>query len=345
MPDLLLQRLLNALPDAILVVDERTLIRAANGRAAALLSMPAGDLRGRSVLDFVAGDRATAMRFLQRCSGSGSATPVPLKLRSPDGEAAVRAHGAALRTDGETLIVLHCTPGRRASAVFRDLEERLRALHRELHHERGLQLELERALDERETLLLELHHRVRNNLQVISSLINLQLRELDSPAAQEALRSAQVRIQALALVHNELHEQGRLKEIDLADLLPRICRHLTAFYGMSGRVTCVTEIASCMLAIERASPLALLVTEAVTNALKHAFPGDRSGTITLTFPAAEGERLLRIADDGVGLPEGAEQAERGVVGWQLMRVLADQLNARLEIRSADGVEVLLGPLY
>ena len=341
MPGAVLQRLLNASPHAVLLVDERTLIRAANDRVAEQLGRPPSALRGRSLLEFVEGNPEGVLRFLRRCSGSGSALPGPLTLSTPAGPAALVAHGAGMRIGDEAFILLHCTEGRRASVVFRRLEERLQALHHELHEERRLHTELQEALHERETLLHEIHHRVRNNLQIITSFLNLQMREHGAGEGREALRNAQARIQALALVHNQLYSQDGIDRIDMATLLPNLCHHLVAIYEVADRVSFAASLPPCPLDVGRASPLALLVTEAVTNALKHAFPQQRTGRISLTLASGHGERQLIIADDGVGLPEAAQGRERQSVGLQLMRALADQLGARLEIRAANGVEVTL----
>lgn len=339
MPGAVLHRLLNASPHAVLLVDERTIIRAANDRVAEQLCRSTGALRGRSLLEFVEGDPEAVLRFLRRCSGSGSALPGPLTLATQYGPATLVAHGAGLRLGDEAFILLHCTEGQRASVVFRRLEERLQALHRELHQERRLHLELQQALHERETLLHEIHHRVRNNLQVITSFLNLQMREHGAGEGREALRNAQARIQALALVHNQLYSQDGIDRIDMAVLLPNLCHHLAAIYEVADRVTFAASLPTWPLDVGRASPLALLVTEAATNALKHAFPDQRAGTISLTVATVQGEWQLTIADDGVGLPETTPGRERQSVGWQLMRALATQLAARLEIRTTNGVEV------
>jgi PAS domain S-box-containing protein len=335
------QRVLDVLPDAVVLLDQRATITLANDRAGRLLGRRACDLLGRSALEFMDGDPKAVVRFLRRASASGSPVPGRLTLLTRDGPLEVSAYAAAVPSEGDRLVALRCVERRPVSRVFRALEDRLIKLRSELHRERCLQSELQGALQERDTLLNEVHHRVRNNLQVITSFLNLQMSKHGAGAVRDALREAQARIQALALVHNQLYSESNLDQIDVARLLPNLSQNVIKIYGATDRVRLSSSLFSWPLTVARASPLALLVTEAVTNALKHGFPGGRAGTITLEAWQADARPVLRIADDGVGMRVDERLRDRSSIGLEVMQALAAQLDARLDIRGDGGVEVRL----
>jgi len=339
--DEVLQAVLDQSPEAILLLDERTAIKLANDRAGRLFGQPCRELVERSALDLLDGDRDAALRFLKRASGSGSPVPGQLTLMTARGPLKVYALAATVRSGGERLIALRCVERHPVARVFRVLEGRLSRLRAELHRERRFQSQLQQALDERDTLLGEIHHRVRNTLQVMTSFLNLQMSKHGDGPAREALRDAQARIQAMALVHNQLYRESNLDRIDLARLLPSLGQNVIKLYGASERVTLSSSLHAWPLPVARASPLALLVTEAVTNALKHAFPDGRSGTIRLEAWQADHRPVLRIADDGIGMEVSGHAHDRRTIGLDVMRALAGQLDARLEINGKKGVEVLL----
>jgi two-component sensor histidine kinase len=335
------QRVLDVLPDALVLLDQRVTIRLANDRAGRLLGRRAGDLLGHSALEFMDGDPKGAVRFLRRASASGSPVPGRLTLLTRDGPLVVSAYAAAVPSGSDRLVALRWVERRPVSRVFRALEERLFRLRSELHRERCLQSELQGALQERNTLLNEVHHRVRNNLQVITSFLNLQMSKHGAGMVRDALREAQARIQALAMVHNQLYSESNLDQIDVARLLPSLSQSVIKIYGATDRVTLSSSLFSWPLTVARASPLALLVTEAVTNSLKHGFAGGRAGTVTLEAWQADARPVLRIADDGVGMRVDERLRDRSSIGLEVMQALAAQLDARLDIRGDDGVEVRL----
>jgi len=335
------QRVLDGLPDALLLLDTGTRIRLANEPAGRMLGRRAADLVGHSLLEFVDGDADAALSLLRRGSATGSPLPGKLTLLTDGGPLAVNAYAAAVPAEEERLIALRWVEHRSASRVFQALEQRLSKVRAELHRERRLQSELQDALKERDTLLHEVHHRVRNNLQVITSFLNLQMSKYGAGAASDALREAQVRIQALALVHNQLYRESNLDRIDVARLLPSLSQNVLRTYGAIDRVTLSTSLFSWSLTVARASPLALLVTEAVTNALKHGFPAGRAGRIWLEAWWSGARPVLRIADDGVGMRVDDRVRDRRSIGLEVMHGLAAQLGAELDLRSDHGVEVRL----
>jgi two-component sensor histidine kinase len=209
---------------------------------------------------------------------------------------------------------------RRFGDTLGEMAQRLEARRREL----------QAAVEEKDTLLREIHHRVKNNLQTVISLLNLQTK---GQSGKLALQQLKMRIQALGLVHRHLYESEGLKTVDLRTFLGDLCRLLQDGTGVSyWQVRCSLDIARVNLPIERAVPLALLVTELVTNSFKHGFPDGRTGTITVALALVDDAARLSVADDGVGTAAddpGNETAERAGLGMVLIQALARQLGGSI----------------
>jgi two-component system, sensor histidine kinase PdtaS len=198
---------------------------------------------------------------------------------------------------------------------------------------------LERAVADKTALLREVHHRVKNNLQVISSLLSLQSRQLlgDARAALDESRS---RVQAMALIHQLLYERDDFTSATLAPYLARLCALLADSHGQRGLVPVLVlgpggdEV---VLDVERAVPCGLLVNELVTNALKHALRDRSTGRVEVLLQAGvEGRALLRVSDDGPGLPDGVCPGSATTLGFQLVPLLAEQLAATLTVGHGPG---------
>ena len=205
--------------------------------------------------------------------------------------------------------------------------------------------ELQEAVEEKDTLLREIHHRVKNNLQTVISLLNLQTKNMRYEGATLALQQLKMRIQTLGLVHRHLYESEGLKTVDLRTFLGELCRLLQDGSGVSyWQVRCALEIAPVSLPIERAVPLALLATELVTNAFKHGFPNGRTGTINVQLTIDQDDARLLIADDGVGTAStgaGDELGDRPGLGVVLIDALARQLGGSITRSGPPGTSALV----
>lgn len=192
--------------------------------------------------------------------------------------------------------------------------------------------ELAEAVDQRSGLLREIHHRVKNNLQVIVSLLNLQSGRISDPAAAEALMDARRRINALALVHRSLYETDDLRFIEVNPFLKDLIHNLAdVLDGHDSKIRLTVECDDLALSPDQAAPMALFVTEAVTNAFKHAFAGRDSGRIVVRLTCdADGECEIAVGDDGTGLSPSA----RGGTGSSLMDAFAQQLGGRCAVRAS-----------
>jgi two-component sensor histidine kinase len=188
--------------------------------------------------------------------------------------------------------------------------------------------ELRRRAEENERLLRELQHRVKNNLQVMVGLVEVQARKASAPEAKGALRAVGRRVEALRLLHDKLHLAGEVDRVDLGDYLGQLAGGLLRFHeGESMRIRLVLEVERGLVASpDQAAPLGLVVNEFVTNSLKHAF-GDGRGAVGLRLEAAgDGELCLALWDDGKGLPRGRPAG--GGTGMRMVENLARQLGAR-----------------
>jgi two-component sensor histidine kinase len=198
------------------------------------------------------------------------------------------------------------------------------------------------ALQEKDTLLRELYHRVKNNLQVISSLLDLQLRTLPEEAARTALQESANRVRAMALVHEKLYQSKNLSSISLDDYIADLCRHLGNAAGADQRgITMHALVEAVEVGLQVAIPVGLVLNELLANSLRHAFPDGRRGSITVHLESQDGGCLLRVVDDGVGMPTGMNPASSTSLGLKLVHALTAQLDGRFQIRSGHGTEACL----
>ncbi len=189
------------------------------------------------------------------------------------------------------------------------------------------------SLREKEVLLQEVHHRVKNNMQVISSLFSLSSTQQVNPAVAAMLKENQNRVQSMALVHEKLYRKSDLSRVDFRDYLHDLITHLFRSFGAIGRVHYVLNTEPVSLAVDYAIPCGLIANELLSNALKHAFPQGRSGTVTIDLRSLDnGDIVLGVSDDGAGLPKEFDGAQGNTLGLQLVNTLTSQVNGRLEVR-------------
>jgi two-component sensor histidine kinase len=199
------------------------------------------------------------------------------------------------------------------------------------------------SLREKEVLLKEIHHRVKNNLQVVSSLLGLQSRIIEDDALRKMFQESQNRVHSMALIHESLYQSVNLSEIDFPAYIDQLADYLFRSYGVdSSRVQLAASIDELRLTMDTAVPCGLIINELVSNALKYAFPGGRSGKIRIEM-REDGTHFIRLAviDDGVGFPDGIGQASSKSLGLRLVRTLADQLGAAVEMASDEGARITL----
>ncbi|HEU4719019.1 MAG TPA: sensor histidine kinase [Bacteroidia bacterium] len=199
------------------------------------------------------------------------------------------------------------------------------------------------SLHEKETLLKEIHHRVKNNLQVISSLLNLQADRIEDPLAREKFLVCRERIRTMSMVHEKLYESGNLSSIDFPEYIESLARTLNNSYNTDKTLVKLhTDVGNLdpedrRFKIETAIPCGLILNELLSNAYKYAFPEQRKGNVRVLFDVDRGAKAghyrIRVEDDGVGLPEKFLPEKAETLGMQLVWILAEQLEGKLDVES------------
>lgn len=211
--------------------------------------------------------------------------------------------------------------------ILRDITEQVKA-----------EDQIKASLREKEVLLQEIHHRVKNNLQVISSLIALQSEYTDDDQMHQMFRESQNRIRSMALVHEQLYRSRDLARIDFSKYIMDLTSNLIHSYQKAiGRIQLHVNCDPIYLDIDTAIPCGLIINELVSNALKHAFPSDRSGTIMVQFHSSPDQKLtLIVCDDGVGFPDTLNVYKTETLGLQLVTSLTVQLDATIGLQKVNG---------
>ncbi len=202
---------------------------------------------------------------------------------------------------------------------------------------------LRTSLEEKEVLLREVHHRVKNNLQVVVSLLNLQSQSVPDEHVREIFKESRDRIRSMALVHERLYQSSDLSQVDFAEYLKRLTTQLFHSYGLNaGIVDLAVAVGDVRLDINTAVPLGLIVNELVSNAIKHAFPARAHGRISVGLEPLEGGTFrLTVSDDGIGFPKDLDFRKTESLGMQLVTMLAGQLDAEITLEREAGTRFTL----
>jgi len=194
------------------------------------------------------------------------------------------------------------------------------------------------SLEEKEILLKEIHHRVKNNLQVICSLLNLQKSKHDNEVILNILNDSEHRVKSMALIHEKLYRSHDLSSIDISDYTRKLVTVLfRSFEGQNSRVKLDIKMEEFFLGVDQAVPLGLIINELASNALKHAFSNITNGELIIESNLINDNCFeLVIKDNGKGLPENLDQIKSDSLGLQLVNTLTNQLDGKLEATSENG---------
>jgi two-component sensor histidine kinase len=203
---------------------------------------------------------------------------------------------------------------------------------------RDSQARLQATIQEKEVLLAEVYHRIKNNLQVISSLLDLQADMVEDPQVRALFEDSQQRIQAVALVHESLSQASNVARIPAAQYIQRLSTQVFQAYTPPGdRITLDIQVDPIWIEVRNAVPCGLLVNELLSNSLKYAFPGDQGGEITIALRATpEGHMVLVIHDTGVGFPAHMDFRHTNSLGLQLVCLLTEQLGGSIDLDRTSG---------
>jgi PAS domain S-box-containing protein len=247
-----------------------------------------------------------------------------------------------LVSSGATIGVMHLqsvTPNAYTSKVV-DIVERIAALIAPSLEKTLLYDEQNRSLKEKEVLLQEINHRVKNNLQIISSLLNLQSRDIQDPQVLRAFRTGQDRIGAMAMVHEKLYQSEDLARIDFGEYIKSLAGNLINSYGLGARdIGLKIDVDNILLGVDTAIPCGVIVNELVANSLKHEFPGDRAGEIVVSFREVDGQYTMMFKDNGVGMSEDLDLDRPSSLGLTIVNALTGQLGGTIGMGCNDGCEV------
>jgi PAS domain S-box-containing protein len=198
------------------------------------------------------------------------------------------------------------------------------------------------SLKEKEILLKEIHHRVKNNLQVISSLLKMQSAYIKDPAALESFKISSQRVKSMALIHEQLYRSADLSKIDFQYYVMKLATHLYQTYGIStDSVKMVVNIDNIMLSLDTAIPCGLLVNELISNSLKHAFPAKLIGKIEVEMTNEHDVYTLKVRDNGKGIPDSIDFKNTETLGLQLINTLTEQLEGKIDLKKDKGSEFII----
>jgi PAS domain S-box-containing protein len=243
------------------------------------------------------------------------------------------------KRDQEALVNSRNELEQKVLARTQDLNETNVSLQAEIALRNTAESRIVTSLREKEMLLKEIHHRVKNNMQVISSLLFMQARAQKDEKVKEILKESQDRIKAIALVHEKLYQSTDLDRINYTDYLRKITEHLFESYKVDPTViTLHLNSEKAVLHIDKAVPCSLIINEMISNSLKHAFPGGRKGVITIDFRKGADNYVLMFSDDGIGIPEGITFDRTESLGMQLIKGLTKQINGSIELDRTAGTK-------
>jgi PAS domain S-box-containing protein len=311
--------------DGILLSSPEWVITGANRSLCGMLGMEEKDICGRHIRDL-----PFTPESLKEC---------PFRLDLLKQGEIVNSDRVLIRAD-KTLVPVEMRTGKMPDgtyqSIFRDISERKR-------HEQ----QLTAALQEKEVLLREVHHRVKNNLAAIIGLMDMQRRSLEDPSGQIILTELSSRIRSMSLVHEKLYRADSLESIDFQDYTQSLISHLRTTFG-SPDIICRVDAPGVIIPLDLASPCGLIVNELVTNALKYAFPdgkprpGNQDCRVLVRLQRENSVYTLTVADNGIGWPTGFDWTKTRTLGMILVRMLGQhQLGGRYSIDQKEGTSITL----
>ncbi len=317
------RRVFEATADGLLMIDESGAITLVNSRAAEMFGYEQNEMYDLKVEDLVPESHRERHRHDRTRYQN---------MPQPRAMAAMRELFAERRDGSRFPVEVGLTPlefpeGTRILATIMDVSI-----------QKDIQKSLVDALLEKTSLLNEVHHRVKNNLQVVSSLLNLQSRGVPEDVRKH-FDESQGRVKAMALIHQQLYEQKSYEQIEAVSYLKNLCDLMRRSYtGATSHISIDihSDNGQVYLMMDQALPFGLLVNELVTNAIKHAFIGRESGTIEISLIQDEKMTEVMVRDDGIGLPENVELSTTRSLGFQLIPGLAEQLEAELTLIRSEG---------
>ncbi len=354
--------LIDKLPDYVIVHRDEILLYA-NPAAASNLGYEAATRIGKSFLPFIAPEYHDTVRkaIAQRVAGEEFPS-YEIKIVASDGTyRTVLVNGATIQYEGKPArlnVLTDITTIKQAEEAIRHTNEELEKrvaertedlsranvqLTAEISARVRAEQEITQSLEEKDLLLREIHHRVKNNLQIIASLLNLQSRYLTDPNVLVSIKDSQSRVRAMALVHERIYRSHNISEINLKEYLNYLTKQIFSFYNIPQyQIGITVTMDDIMTNIDTVIPIGLIMNELVSNSLKHAFPDGRQGMVSIEC-TPEGADKLRFVyhDNGTGIPAGLDWKNAESLGLRLVNSLVDQLNGTIVLGSGKGTTFII----
>lgn len=220
-----------------------------------------------------------------------------------------------------------------------ELERRAKELQKELTIRKSAESQIKKSLQEKEVLLKEIHHRVKNNLQIISSLLYFQSKKAKSKNTHELFNESQNRIQSMALIHEKLYQSDDFENINFEEYLKSLTSHLLFSYGVRSKdIQMQIHVDNIPISIEKAIPCGLIINELISNSMKYAFPNDSKGEIQIQLKKQKKDIELIVQDNGIGISRDINWETSKTLGLRLVHTLVQQLHGTLEIKNEKGIE-------
>lgn len=267
------------------------------------------------------GDRDQVLQSLQQALSNKNLYSAEFRIIRPDNSICWIANKGRVSCNdvGEAI---------RVSGVLRDITE-----------QKQIADQIQASLVEKEVLLKEIHHRVKNNLQIISSLLSLQSEYIEDQQTLAILKAGENRVASMAMIHEQLYQSKDLAKIDLVEYLQNLVANLFSSYDVnSQKIALHLNIENIQLCLDVAIPCGLIINELISNSLKHAFPDNQEGNIYIKLSTADKQYCLNIRDDGVGIPQDINPSNTDSLGLQIVAALTQQLEGSLEINNNNGTE-------
>ena len=354
--------LIDQIPDYV-IVHRNGILLYVNPSAAAQLGYERKDLIGKPVLPFITPEHHDEVQKMMDLRIAGEKLrPYEMTIVAQDGSRhTVLVKGARIQYMGEPAglnVLTDITPIKAAEETIRKANEALEKrvtertedltraniqMEEEIMARKSAEQEISQSLAEKELLLREIHHRVKNNLQIIISLLNLQSRHIHDPKVLNAIQDSQNRVRAMALVHERIYRSHNLATVNLKDYISYLVSQIFGFYIIPhSRIQVTIAMEDYPADIDMAIPIGLIMNELVSNSIKHAFPDGRTGGISIecTQPAPDTLQFV-YNDDGVGFPGGFDWKNSESLGLRLVNSLVDQLDGTIEKGPGKGTTFII----
>lgn len=305
--------LIESAKDPISVMDSNGIFLLANTAGAHSLNMEPYELIGKSLMDIFPESSEKQMEAVRKVFNTGKGLEIELPVEH---EGVVGWYSASIQPlfGPENNV-------KSVQTISRDITDIMET-----------QMKLKIALEEKEMLLKEIHHRVKNNLMIISSLLSIQSRFIKDKEALGIFKESQNRAKSMALIHERLYRSTDLKRIDMGEYIRTLANDLFhAYVTNDQKIEIKLDVEDIMVDINTSIPLGLIINEVITNALKHAFPNDMQGTILISFHRVGDKLKLEVSDDGIGFPKDLDYKNTSSMGLQLVNSLSNQIDAELNV--------------